>query len=322
MGLSAHFRIAMIAARMFLPPTHVGLIVDKGYDFPSEFEIQLRAYGEMAWLRARDGPTTRADGHQTFKYLSPQLHLTPKDLILPPSPFAQPHLPEYIHVVSGTLRAKAIVEEMSSIRREGINGIGKDWKAKIVWEPLGFSCVPSELENFRTIAPHLDMISPNLIEARSILALPFGNTSTVTEEKRDVENVTRQLRDALADEMGCSPKVIVRAGKLGAYTISDDWEGWTPAFWREDEQGQIADTTGGGNAYLGGLCAGLLLSDGDLQAAGIYAAVGASFAIQQRGSPHLVIIDERETWNGTDPWIRVRGLVQRVSDEASNFTPI
>ena len=76
---------------------------------------------------------------QSFQYLSPQLHLTPKDLILPPSPFASPP-PEWVHIVCVTERAKIIADELDSIRAGELGmGVGKDWQAKIIWEPLGVS---------------------------------------------------------------------------------------------------------------------------------------------------------------------------------------
>lgn len=50
----------MIAARMFLSPANVGLIVDEGDDFPPEFHDELEQLGEMVWFRARKGKTTRA----------------------------------------------------------------------------------------------------------------------------------------------------------------------------------------------------------------------------------------------------------------------
>lgn len=61
------------------------------------------------------------------------------------------------------------------------------------------------------------------------------------------------------------PSVVVRAGKLGSYAIWPGGEAFTPAYWRETDQGRVRDTTGGGNAFLGGICAGLMLSGGDLQ---------------------------------------------------------
>jgi hypothetical protein len=52
---------AMTAARQFLPPTHCSLLVDKGYDFPPEFALELHSLGEeMIWFRERKGKTTRA----------------------------------------------------------------------------------------------------------------------------------------------------------------------------------------------------------------------------------------------------------------------
>lgn len=50
----------MIAARMFLSPSHVGLVVDKGTDFPPAFENKLSVLGEGVYWRAREGGTTRA----------------------------------------------------------------------------------------------------------------------------------------------------------------------------------------------------------------------------------------------------------------------
>lgn len=50
----------MIGARMFLPSDQVGLIIDKGFDFPISFEKELKEFGEeMIYWRRRDGKTTR-----------------------------------------------------------------------------------------------------------------------------------------------------------------------------------------------------------------------------------------------------------------------
>lgn len=80
----------------------------------------------------------RREGHQSFEYLSPQLHLLPRDLILPPSPFVSPYLPEWVHVVCITTRAKVIAEEMTSIRRGDLGGgLADGWEGRVIWEPLG-----------------------------------------------------------------------------------------------------------------------------------------------------------------------------------------
>lgn len=53
---------AIIGARVFLSPIHVGMIVDIGLDFPDHMRQTLRSYGDAIWhWRDRpDGTTTRA----------------------------------------------------------------------------------------------------------------------------------------------------------------------------------------------------------------------------------------------------------------------
>ena len=51
----------MTAARHFLPPSHCGLLVDRGDDFPERFSDELQSLGEeMIFFRPRQGKTTRA----------------------------------------------------------------------------------------------------------------------------------------------------------------------------------------------------------------------------------------------------------------------
>jgi hypothetical protein len=150
---------------MFLPPKHCALIVDHGTDFPPEFVAELKAFGEeMTWFRPRQDKTTRAlniysgsrigsvgwpalstrialmlrEGHQSFRYLSPQLNLTPKDILLPPSPFTSPP-PEWIHVVCVTERARDIAEELHVIQSRGLGSTHHVGSVGLIWEPLGVS---------------------------------------------------------------------------------------------------------------------------------------------------------------------------------------
>ena len=123
------------------------------------------------------------------------------------------------------------------------------------------SCVPEELPNFRSLANQFAVISPNLLETQALLGLPSTEEDSIAELVRATTSLTRELHSSHR----AAPAIIVRAGKLGAYTISDNWEGHTPAFWTEKEQDHVVDATGGGNAYMGGLCAGLVLTLGDYQ---------------------------------------------------------
>lgn len=217
------------------------------------------------------------EGAQSFTYLTPRIKLTPRDLVFAPSPFVHPRLPEWLHVVSTTERIRDIANDLDRIRREGVNGVAQGWKAKLVWEPLGVSdiqnhpswtelivqpsCTPEDLEDILEVLPRIAVFSPNLLEMQSILSL------NARETPNDVEHAAHGFANLAKSRHGLlEPAIIVRAGGLGSYTLSPNWTGWVPAYWGEKEQDQVVDVTGGGNAWLGGLVAGLLLTEEDYRA--------------------------------------------------------
>lgn len=56
---------AAVGARIWLVPTDVGMIVDRGRDFPAHIQAKLASYGPDMWL-FRDDPTrgtTKALNH-------------------------------------------------------------------------------------------------------------------------------------------------------------------------------------------------------------------------------------------------------------------
>ena len=103
---------------------------------------------------------------------------------------------------------------------------------------------------------------------QSILSIPTSDAPT----SKEVEVAADTFYQAVAKAGKPLPVIIVRAGEMGAYTIASGWTGWIPAYRGANAQERVVDVTGGGNAYLGGLCAGLLLSGGDyrLGEQGIY----------------------------------------------------
>ena len=166
--------------------------------------------------------------------------------------------------------------------------------------------------------------SPNSLEMQAILGQTEDESVQAVEQA--AKSFARLVRERCPSCDG-GPAIIVRAGALGSYTVSDSWSGWVPAYWSAAEQNKVVDVTGGGNSYLGGLCAGLLLTDGDWRAgeflpvvtlvltpASIYASTAASFAIQQKGLPRLTRQHEQELWNGDDPWKRLRDMANRVAE--------
>ena len=94
------------------------------------------------------------------------------------------------------------------------------------------------------------VFSPNLLELQKLLGL-------YPEESSDAAvKAVHTFVERLPRTSDCA--IIVRAGPLGSYTYTTEWKGWVPAFWTE--QDRVVDVTGGGNAWIGGLCAGLLLT--------------------------------------------------------------
>lgn len=114
-----------------------------------------------------------------------------------------------------------------------------------------------------SLSSRIAVFSPNLLELQSILSIPHSSPPAHSH----VELAAQQFQTLLLNRSSGSqiPSIFVRAGELGAYTLSSNWTGWIPAFWTEADQDKIVDVTGGGNSFLGGLVAGLLISDGDIR---------------------------------------------------------
>jgi len=119
---------AAIGARIFLEPKQIGMIVDKGSDFPADILTTLLSYGEEMWFfRNREGEgTTRAlnkyiGEHRGFEYLTPRTPLTPKDL---DGEFTKP---SQLHFVCSPARAAEIIGEVRTVA---------DWKPLTIFEPI------------------------------------------------------------------------------------------------------------------------------------------------------------------------------------------
>jgi len=109
--------------------------------------------------------------------------------------------------------------------------------------------------------------------------------------------------------------VIIRSGAMGAYVATRAKGGkWVDAFWT-DNKDKVVDVTGAGNSFLGGLAAGLLLADGDIYEATLYATISAAFTVEQEGLPELSLTTAAsnlvEEWNGDSPQRRLERLRTR-----------
>ncbi|KAI0356585.1 Ribokinase-like protein [Trametes cingulata] len=298
---------AAIGARIWLPPSRLGMIIDRGNDFPQHIQEALDAYGADMWLY-RDNPdrgTTRAINayrgeHRGFEYLTPRIRISPRDLA--GTRLARPRI---IHFICSPTRAGAIVSE---VKQE--NG----WHPTTVYEPIPDRCVPEELPALKDVLPDISVLSPNAEEALSLLSMPLPPTKELIEEA---------CRRFL--EMGVGPDgngaVVIRSGAMGACIAQKGQPfNWVDAYWSGPEgASKVVDVTGAGNSFLGGLAAGLVLANGDVRKATLYATVSASFTIEQEGLPRLTGTSnvkgeqQLEEWNGDSPHRRLRELQDRLA---------
>ncbi|KAF9076417.1 Ribokinase-like protein [Rhodocollybia butyracea] len=292
-----------IGARIWLPAEQVGMIIDKGYDFPPEIESKLKIYGDEMWFfrpqeKAR---TTRAlnlytSDHRGFEYLTPRIRITPKDLAC-----TTLDRPKMLHFICSPTRASVILSEVQEI---------ESWNPLTIYEPIPDSCVPEQLDALIRVLSSVDILSPNAEEAQSLLSIPMIKPS----EKPPIEEAAQRLL-----ELGTKSTVIIRSGGLGAYVLTRERGGkWIDAFWSENEVSKIVDVTGAGNSFLGGLSAGLHLGNGDVYEAAIYATVSASFVIEQSGLPAITQSDNSSAsmqWNHDSPLRRLEVLKNRHRTE-------
>ena len=141
-------RALFISTWSRLPPSQVGMIVDRGHDFPISIERNLLEYGREMWM-FRDQPnhsTTRANnsyrgehrGHvfsclishlsvlfmckTRFEYITPRIRLTPKDL-----EGTKLKKPKVLHFICSPSRAISILSEVA---------IEDAWKPITIFEPM------------------------------------------------------------------------------------------------------------------------------------------------------------------------------------------
>ncbi|OXG83439.1 hypothetical protein C349_03002 [Cryptococcus neoformans var. grubii Br795] len=299
---------AIIGARAFLPPTQLGMIVDyTPSTFPQALKDALESYGNEMWaFRERtDGlPTARAvnryDGEtRGFEYLYKPVLLSPNSL---KGTHFEDIVPSVIHFISYPApRAGIILDEINDFR------ISKGWSPLIVWEPEDES-----LEVVTSIASHVDILGPNQNEALRLYSLLTDPTFTDDDFKAVLTKICRSLA-YLRPRIGA----VIRAGHLGCCYASADPRGyrpevkWVPAYWnkeRDGYEGKVVDSTGAGNAFMGGIAAAL--SEGkSLDEAVRWGSVAASFAIEQNGLPQLTkTSDGPELWNGQNPQERLTAL--------------
>lgn len=174
-----------IGARMFLPPSALQMIIDRGCDWKPQDQAVLDQFNSTAspnqasmWhYRSRPDRTTRAvniyrGDHRGFDYLSPKIRLEPSDL-LQCSPASPPQLPEWIHLICSPERALETIFQIDTILRQkdGADRRVSTSCPKLVYEPIPDSCIAENLQGCLRVLPRLAVFSPNHEEAAHLLGL-------------------------------------------------------------------------------------------------------------------------------------------------------
>ncbi|OAG19287.1 Ribokinase-like protein [Alternaria alternata] len=306
-----------LGARIFSPPPQsesVGWIVDCGSDFPPELRdfiaqwrtgVLVRKTPERLTTRGWNGYTGENE-HRAFRYLTPKLRVDHESLIGTDLLWSKS-----FHLICSPLRCIDLIENIIALRKQGSSSTDVR-RPVFIWEPVPDLCTPAEYENCLKALKYVDVVSPNHGELGGF----FGRNTDGKEfvDFRTIEKLCSQWLDSgVGDGNG---GVVVRCGKDGCLVMRRGLRKWMPAYHQSAEK--VADPTGGGNSFLGGLAVGLLrggslCAPDNLEEAAIWGTISASFAIEQIGMPVLSQSGDGETWNGVGVQDRLSDFKQRLA---------
>jgi cytidine kinase len=269
----------------------VALLATLGRDVPEADRRKLARAFDVRGLSTRDAPAPRA--WQLYEHDGRRTHVDRTDAGLFMAMCPRPdELPAAYAGASGVrLECDApdpLREWTARLRAAGYG--------HILWEPWNVFCRPENRRLLGQLAPLLDVVSPNLLQAQRLTGL-------------------QDPRQVLAALLEAGVRVaVLRMGEAGSLVAG---QGEAPVDVPTVPVSSIVDVTGAGNAYCGGFLVGLT-ETGDLGQAGRYGAVSASFVLEQFGAmfalEDLRARAERRLWfeGGGHP-ARERSQAQRTA---------
>ncbi|KAK0457275.1 Ribokinase-like protein [Desarmillaria tabescens] len=281
---------AAVGARVWIPPETIGLSTGcSRSSVPQKFLKELDQFGEEMWIWDEKSKESMLEteivygaGTRSFRYLNPRPLLTVASL--------NAQSTRYLHFCCSP-------EDLSTSL-----AILSEPRPKIVYEPLPINCNPANLVTLKSVLPLIDVFSPNHEELE--LFLQEGRSSATNGG--NIESLV-----SVYTEFG-SKTIVVRAGARGCFITNKNpmlgtcTSRWLPPYWTAEEaKVNVRETTGAGNSFLGGLCAGMAMAGDDVFIGAAYGSVSASFVVQQPGLPSLSLGNE-ENWNGECPQQRLK----------------
>ncbi len=239
----------------------IGLVSGVGDDFKGSYLDEIKTYFNVEKLKITPNlPTPRAwqvfdqegNRHEIF-----QTRFEEMDKFIP-SPEV---LSEEASKISG-VHLHCLPNDVPRWTKV-LRGRGCD---VILWEPWDGFCLEENQTQFKEYCSMVDIVSPNLREGRSITGLKEPNE--VVLQLKQYGSRIAVLRMAEKGSLIADEKENIIS--IQAYPVSE-----------------IVDVTGAGNAYCGGFVVGYYRT-GDVENAGWYGGVSASFALQQFGAIYPV----------------------------------
>ena len=247
----------------------VGILAFYGNDFPNNLTAELQSIFNLQGMLTKDVPTPRCwqifepDGHRheihrtDISDLESNLH-KPEDFPDIYQCIKGIHLhsaPENVPIWSDFLHA-----------RKCVGNSGESESPLILWEPWDPFCVPENLSKFCEFGSLVDVVSPNLREAKLMTGLQDPEDIALCLLSKGIQ--------VLVIRMGADGSLVAVTGEELVYIPAVPVE-------------KIIDVTGAGNAYCGGYLVGYSES-GSHKEAGRYGAVAASFTLEQYGALYPV----------------------------------
>ena len=204
-----------------------------------------------------------------------------------------------------------------------------DHEPIFVWEPMEGSCKPDERGSLLAALRYVDVFSPNQDEFMGLFEDQHSDGERFASEK-----IARFANELLNHGLRTSHSaVVVRMGANGVFIAWSSRSIQLPAYHtpvvkegKEASNNKVVDVTGGGNAFLGGYCMGLLDRKNkkyfeNFEYAAAFGNVAASFAIEQHGIPKLTYgDDESERWNGERVIDRLAQMQKSFADSNASIT--
>ena len=182
----------------------------------------------------------------------------------------------------------------------------------VVWEPSPPACIVDNLSSCFEAIKFVDVFPPNHLELLSLFGIKCDSFS-----RSELEDITRKC---LESGIGLRREgvAVVRAGEHGCLLMCQDEDPvWMPPYYRSEEhgyaQGKVVDTTGAGNAFLGGLAVGYLETH-DWFDACCFGSVAANFVLEQIGVPKIERVLGSEYWNGENARARLTSSESRLRE--------